>query len=181
MAFISGIGAKTVVADIFTWSPEAAACIRQWHEIVLRGESPLSVAERELIAAYTSGLNACKLCYGVHKLVAEQFGINAATFEKLLDDIDAAPLDEKIKPLLRYAETLTKEPYKITQAHADAVFAAGWNEQALHDAINVICMFNFMNRIVLGHGGTEGDITPHFKTSADQLSQRGYFPPSPAK
>jgi uncharacterized peroxidase-related enzyme len=174
MAFISGISDEMVVADIFKWSQEAGDCISQWHQIVMRGDSPLSKGEREFIAAYTSSVNACSLCYGVHKLIAEQFGIDAEIFENLVNDIDGAPVDEKLKPLLHYAKKLTLEPSKMTQADADAVFAAGWNEQALHDAINVICMFNFMNRIVLGHGGTDGDISPHYQMSADFLAQKGY-------
>jgi hypothetical protein len=31
------------------------------------------------------------------------------------------------------------------------VFAAGWDEAALHSAA-VCCLFNFMNRLVEGHG-----------------------------
>ena len=174
MAFLSGISDEMVVADIFKWNQAAGDCISQWHEIVMRGESPLSEGEREFIAAYTSGLNACSLCYGVHKLVAEQFGIDGGVFEKLSDDIDSAPVDDKLKPLLKFARKLTLEPDRVTQADADAVFSAGWSEQALHDAVNVICMFNFMNRIVLGHGGTEGDISPYFQASADFLAQKGY-------
>ena len=50
----------------------------------------------------------------------------------------------------------------VAQADADRVFAAGWSEQALHDAINIICMANFMTRMVLGHGGTAGHISAHF-------------------
>ena len=40
----------------------------------------------------------------------------------------------------------------MTQADADAVFAAGWNDQALHDAVSTCALFNFMNRLVEGHG-----------------------------
>ncbi len=174
MPFISGIGDETVVADIFNWSPEAGRCISEWHQIVMRGDSPLSVAERELVAAYTSGVNSCDLCYGVHKLVAEKFGIEEGLSEALIDDIDTAPVDEKMKPLLRFARKLTLEPAKMVHADAQAVFNAGWSEQALHDAINVRCMFAFMNRIVLGHGGTEGDISPHFAAGADFLTNSGY-------
>jgi hypothetical protein len=35
---------------------------------------------------------------------------------------------------------------------AKAVFDAGWDERALHDAISVAALFNFMNRYVEGHG-----------------------------
>ncbi len=174
MPFLSGIGDETVVADIFNWSPEACQCISEWHQIVMRGDSPLSVEERELIVAYTSGVNSCELCYGVHQLVAERFGVKEGVFEALVDDIDSAPVDEKMKPLLRYARKLTLEPAKMVQADAQAVFDAGWSEQALHDAINIICMANFMNRIVPGHGGTEGNISPHFEAAADFLTNCGY-------
>lgn len=37
-------------------------------------------------------------------------------------------------------------------ADADAVFAAGWDGQALHDAVSVCALFNFMNRLVEGMG-----------------------------
>ncbi len=174
MPFLSEISDEMVVADIFNWSPEAGQCISEWHQIVLRGASPLSVAERELIGAYTSGVNSCDLCYGVHKLVAVKLGIEEGMLEALIDDIDTATVDEKLKPLLRYARKLTLEPAKMVRADAQAVFDAGWSEQALHDAINVICMSNFMVRIVLGHGGTEGDISPHFEAAADFLTNSGY-------
>ncbi len=174
MPFLSGIGDENVVGDIFNWNPEAGRCISEWHQIVMRGDSPLSVAQRELVAAYTSSLNSCDLCYGVHKLVAEKFGIEEGLSEALIDDIDTAPVDEKMKPLLQFARKLTLEPAKMVHADAQAVFDAGWNEQALHDAINVICMFAFMNRIVLGHGGTQGDISPHFEAAADFLTNSGY-------
>ena len=88
MAFISGIGVDNVVMDIFNWSPEAGDCISKWHEIVMRGKSPLSVAERELIAAYTSGLNACALCYGVHTMITESFGMKEGLLETLVVSID---------------------------------------------------------------------------------------------
>ena len=175
MPFLSKISDTAVVPDIFNWSPEAGRCISEWHQIVMRGDSPLSVTERELIATYTSGLNASDLCYGVHKLVAEKLGTEEGLSEALIDDIDTAPVDEKMKPLLRFGRKLTLEPAKMVQADAQAVFDAGWSEQALHDAINVICMFNFMNRIVLGHGGTEGDIAPHFAAAANYLTNVGYY------
>ena len=174
MPFLSGISDEMVVADIFNWSPAAGRCISEWHQIVLRGDSPLSVAERELVGAYSSGVNSWDLCYGVHKHVDGKFGIEEGLLDALIDDIDSAPVDEKLKPLLRYARKLTLEPAKMVRADAQAVFDAGWSEQALHDAINVICMSNFMVRIVLGHGGTEGDISPHFEAAADFLTNSGY-------
>ncbi|MEE8332809.1 MAG: peroxidase, partial [Alphaproteobacteria bacterium] len=40
----------------------------------------------------------------------------------------------------------------ISKSDADAVFAAGWDEQSLHEAICVCARFSMMNRLTLGHG-----------------------------
>ena len=124
----------------------------RFSQAVMRGPGPLSVAERELIAAYTSGVNACTYCYHDHTMAAEHFGIEPAVFETLMVDVELAPVDGKMKPLLRYVGKLTASPSKLTQADADAVFDAGWSESELHFAILVSARFNCINRLVQGHG-----------------------------
>jgi uncharacterized protein YciW len=52
--------------------------------------------------------------------------------------------DAKLKPILAYAEKLTLTPTRLTEADAAAVFAAGWSERALHDA--VLTNFNTIPR-----------------------------------
>lgn len=63
-----------------------------------------------------------------------------------------APIDSKVRPIFAFVKKLTQTPTRMTQADADAVFAAGWGEAALHSAIAVCCLFNFMNRLVDAHG-----------------------------
>ncbi|WP_255431655.1 carboxymuconolactone decarboxylase family protein [Ruegeria sp. THAF57] len=47
----------------------------QYESLVMRGESELSASERELIAAYVSGLNACSYCHEAHTVFARAYGI----------------------------------------------------------------------------------------------------------
>lgn len=142
------------LADVFRAFPQHVAPLLDYHDILLRGDSPLSVAERELIAAYVSGLNACNFCFGAHKLYARAFGVDEALIEALVDDVDAAPADEKLKPLLKYVAKLKDLPPKLTPSDAQAVYDAGWSERALYDAIQIAALFNFMNRIIEGTGVT---------------------------
>lgn len=72
--------------------------------------------------------------------------------DSLLVDLDTATVDDKLRPVFAFIRKLTLSPSKITQGDADAVFGAGWNERALHDAIEVCALFSFMNRYVEGHG-----------------------------
>ena len=122
--------------------------------MLLRGEGPLSVAERELIATYVSGLNACTFCFGAHKIYARAFGIADDVIDSLMDDVETSSVSEKMKPLLKYVGKLTRLPAQLVQADSDAVYAAGWSERALYDAVQICALFNFMNRIIEGTGVT---------------------------
>ena len=140
------------LSDVFKRFPKGAMPLMAFHDEVLRGESDLSAAEREMIAAYTSGLNACDFCHGSHTLIAEIHGIDPAIFEKLVDAPDRAGLEDKWLPLLAYVRKLTLTPAILTEADAASVYDAGWSEDALYDAIVVCATFNLMNRIVEGCG-----------------------------
>ncbi len=61
-------------------------------------------------------------------------------------------MDDKLKPLLVYVKKLAATPNAVTQNDVDAVLAAGWDEQALHDAIAVTARAAFMHRLIAGHG-----------------------------
>ena len=140
------------LSDVFLKFPRGSKALLEFHDIVLRGESPLTPGEREMIAAHVSGKNACDYCYGAHSMIAGAFGVDSNLFDEMQNDLSTANVDEKMKPLLAYAEKLTKEPSKVTSSDAQAVYDAGWDERALYDAVTVCALFNFMNRIVEGTG-----------------------------
>lgn len=152
MPFFPSLPADASVPQIFNAHPDIYRPFSLVNEAIMRGPSPLTPGERELIGAYVSGLNACAYCAGGHAAAADAFGIALPVYEAILADIETAPVAAKLKPILAYVKKLTETPARLTQADADTVFAAGWSEKALHDAIAVACMFAFMNRLVNGHG-----------------------------
>ncbi len=123
-----------------------------FEEALMRGPSSLTPTERELIAAFTSGLNRCSYCYRSHSYTAAHMGIGREVIESLIDDVDAAPVEAKLKPLLRYVRTLNQTPHQLTGKDAEAVYDAGWDENALMTAIMVCAYFNFCNRMSDGVG-----------------------------
>jgi len=134
----------------------------------------VTAKDKELIAAFVSGLNACQYCYGVHKQTAKAYGVDESLIEALLADVETAPVDARLKPILAYAKILTLTPTKALQRHVDAILAAGWAERDLHDAILTVCLFNFMNRLLEGHGvkGT-ADL---YAARGQALQEAGYAP-----
>jgi uncharacterized peroxidase-related enzyme len=159
---------------VFKAFPETSRPLIEFHEVLLRGSSPFTEAERELIAAYVSGLNRCRYCHGVHTATAERLGVPEGAIQRLVEGIDAAPVAEKMKPVLRYARKLTHQPDGVTKADADAILAAGWDETALYHTVAVTALFNFMNRLVEGIGI---ELDPAYvKPASQRLADRGYLP-----
>lgn len=174
MSFLTENGPVENVRDILMMNKPAGIALVNYHTAVMRQDSELSIKDRELIAAYVSGLNNCQYCHGVHSVTARAFGVEEGDLVQLLEDIESAPVEERLKPILRYAKQLTLEPSKMTQQLAQDVRDVGWSEQALHDAVNVICLFNFMNRLVEGHGVKgESDL---FDERGKALQENGYEP-----
>ena len=123
------------------------------HQVLMRGDdSPFTIAQRELLGAYVSGVVGCNYCAGSHSKVAEKFGIEEGLFAELLEDVDKANIEDKLKPIFKFVKKLTLEPTKMIQDDTNAVLDAGWNERALYDAILICCTWNFMNRFVFGLG-----------------------------
>ena len=153
--------------------PELGLPIAQYHETLLRGPSPFSIGERELMAAFVSGLNACDFCSGEHEAVAERFGVPSGSLVALLSDVELAPISEKLRPAFRYLEKLTLKPSRMTATDADDLYAAGWADPALYHLASLCALFSFNNRLIQGIG-----IAAHepdkLQATADRLHDRGY-------
>ncbi len=174
MPFLPSLAEGATLLDVFKAFPETSKPLIEYHEALLRGPSPLSEAERELIAAYVSRINHCRYCHGVHAATAERLGIEEGTIRRIFDDLESAPVPEKMKPVLRYALKLTRAPDSVTEADAEAVLEAGWTETALYHVVAVTALFNFMNRLVEGLGI---ELNPAYVGPAsERLATRGYLP-----
>lgn len=152
MPFMKSFPAESEIGDVYRFDSYIWQPFGEFSRKLMRGPSPLTPGERELIAGYVSGLNACEFCHGAHTAAAVAFGFPEDLMPKLLDDIDTALVAEKLRPILKYVKKLTLTPARMVQADADAVFAAGWTETALHHAIAVAARYNLVNRLIHGHG-----------------------------
>ena len=159
--------------ELLKSEPDLGVPFAQYHEVLLRGPSPFSVGERELMAAYVSGLNACDFCSGEHELVASRFGIDVGTLAALLEDIDSSVIAANLRPVFHYLHKLTLQPSRIIAADIEAIYAAGWEDPAVYHAASVCALFSFDNRLIQGIG-----IPPHealkLQETADRLHAKGY-------
>lgn len=167
MTFFKSMPENSGPPNVFTTYPELYRLWSEMSQVLMNGPSPLSPGERELILAYAAGVAGCRFVYAAHSEVAYAWGVEEGLLDKLLADLETAPVAAKLKPLLAFVRKLTLTPGEMQQADADAVFAAGWDEKALHDAIAVTARMCFMQRMVEGYG-----FTPFSKEVARKHAQR---------
>ncbi|CAH2894526.1 MAG: hypothetical protein PCALPYG88_6590 [uncultured Paraburkholderia sp.] len=167
MPFFKSLPADAGPPNVFTQYPALYGAWSKMSEVLMNGPSSLSQAERELILAYAAGVGGCEFVYVAHSEVAYAWGIERGLVARLLEDLDGAPVDERLKTLLAFVRKLILTPAEMCQADADSVFAADWSEHALHDAIAITARAAFMQRLVQGYG-----FTPLSRESAAKHAKR---------
>ncbi len=77
--------------------------------------------------------------------------IPAAEAERWVEAVERDWRRAELAPLERalcvYAEKLTREPWAMSRADLDALRAHGLDDVALHEAVQVIAYFNYINRV----------------------------------
>lgn len=174
MSFLAAVpsDSESVWAIMSRYMAQTRPLFALTQEVMRASASSLSEGDRELIAAWTSLANRCDYCAGVHTSTAAAFGVDPATLEALAADIDTAPVRDAMKPVLRYAEKLTRAPSRLTQADVDAIFAAGWDENDFHCVVMVCALFNFYNRLIEGYG--VHNVPDYRANHGRELAEHGY-------
>jgi uncharacterized peroxidase-related enzyme len=170
MAFLKSLGAAPHLYEVMKKYPQVAIPAFRLHDVLLRGDTPFTVAERELIFAYVSGLNACSFCYRGHVVAAELWGVEPGLMDKIMADPETAPIAPKLRAVLRFVRKLTETPGRMTQADADALYDAGWDEDALFLTVAIAALTGFMNRIADG----TGVIAANTKTTLGKAKWKSY-------
>ncbi len=171
MAFLRSMPHATLI-DVFRAYPELARPLHAFAHRLLRGPSPFTEGEREVLAAYVSRLNRCAFCEASHTEVAVKYGYDRQLIQHLALDLADTDITERLKPILLYVRKLTLVPDQVNQADVTAIYDAGWDETAVTHAALVCAYFNFMNRWVDGLG-IEADPAV-VQIAADMLHKDGY-------
>jgi uncharacterized peroxidase-related enzyme len=144
----------------------------RWTQAAMRGPSPWSVAERELMACMVAKWNACALCVGAHAAVAAK-QMQRAAVDEAISDFRTASISGRLKSTLAFLEIMTLHPKDMKAEHAKAVLNAGVSADALTDAIAVGTLFSIVTRYADALDFAMP--TPEeFELAASMLLKRGY-------
>lgn len=160
------------ISGLFAFRPETGVPMRAFVQALLRGPSPLSAGERELVATYVSSRNGCRFCTRSHAAVTRRLG------EASVDEVVAGNLegvDAKMRALLAIAEHVRANVAPLPAALVEAAKQAGADDVAVHDAVLIAAAFSMFNRYVDGLGAaTPDEGAAAYEMGAERLVTQGY-------
>ncbi len=163
------------LASLIVFKPSVGEALLAFANELLRGPSPLSRAERELIAAFVSARNDCDFCSHAHQAVASHLlGDDGATACAVIEDLGSAPVSEKMRMLLRIAAKVQRSGKEVTEADIEAARAVGATDEDLHDAVLVASAFCMFNRYVDGLAATTPTDDATYAFIGALLAEQGY-------
>lgn len=164
------------ILSLFAFRPETGRALQELADALLRGPSPLSPGERELIAAFVSSRNSCDFCCGSHSaFAAAQLPGGAALVQEVLEQGAAtAPVDDKMRALLAIAEQVQRSGRDVTEQAVAAAKGAGATDVEIHDTVLIAAAFCMFNRYVDGLGTVVPDDPAAYGAMAPRILSEGY-------
>lgn len=151
------------IHKIQSLNPETIVTHMDLYMSIMFSKSPLSRAQREMMAVVVSAANQCEYCQLHHGEALNHYWKDRKKVNQLRNDYNKLDLDNVDARLCRLAQKLTIHPNKIEEEDIAPLKNTGLSDRAILDAVLVINYFNFVNRIVMGLG-----------VEADEKEMQGY-------
>jgi uncharacterized peroxidase-related enzyme len=166
------------ISGLLMYRPETAGPLRELVEVLLRGPSTLTMAEREIIAASVSSWNDCHFCHTSHAAAAcAHLGRDADFIDAIKAGLPDEPLSPKMRALLHVAHQVQRGGKHVTEADIVAARAAGATEVELHDAVLIAAAFCMFNRYVDGLATWAWPEKEKFMEIGEKMARAGYLEP----
>jgi len=162
------------ITGLLEYRKDTGQPIRDLTQILMRGESTLTESERELIATIVSHGNQCRFCTTAHTAAADLLVGEKTTTQAVKDDIESAPVSEKMKALLTIAAAVGKNGKLVTPEMVSRAKTEGATDAELHDTVLIAALFSLYNRYVDGMATAMPDNDAYFDTLADRIVHHGY-------
>lgn len=158
------------------FKPETAKALNYLAQTILRGPSPLTEAERELIATYVSYKNNCQFCTLSHQAVTEEYWPgNRAEVRQIVENPASSQLSQKMKALLAIAGQVQVSGQKVSSTEIESAKKAGATDVEIHDTVIIAAAFCMYNRYVDGLATMQPPAGSNvYKEVGVMLKEKGY-------
>ena len=146
-------GKLAAVHTILSLNPDSIIAHMELYMTIMFSQSPLSRAQREMIAVVVSAANGCEYCQQHHGAALNNYWKDAVRVQMLRKNYKTAGLNGNDILLCQYAIELSLQPGDFeSENKTESLRQGGFDDRAILDATLVVAYFNFVNRIVLALG-----------------------------
>ncbi|AUD04575.1 carboxymuconolactone decarboxylase family protein [Spirosoma pollinicola] len=165
------------ITGLLEYRLDTAQPIRELTQILLRGESTLSQGERELIAALVSSRNCTNFCEAAHTKAADLLLGDDETARAVKQDIETAPVSEKMKALLQISALAQTSGKAVTTEAVARAREAGATDREIHDTVLITALFSLYNKYVDGLATVAPADPAYYEMLGERITGRGYVRP----
>jgi uncharacterized peroxidase-related enzyme len=168
------------IRSLVMFRPETGKSLYELAEVLLRNESPLTPAERELIATHVSTRNQCVFCASSHAAASrELFGDERHIVDCVIEDVASAPLTPKMKALLNIAGKVQQSGRDVQPEDVAEARKHGAVDRDIHDTVLIAAAFSMFNRYVDGLASLTPTDPKAYEEMGKRMSTMGYVLPKP--
>jgi uncharacterized peroxidase-related enzyme len=169
------------IRSLVMFRPETGQYLYELAQVLLRGESPLTEAERELIAAYVSSRNNCMFCMNSHAAAARcLYGDEKNIVDDVLKDMQTSAVSDKMKSLLNIAGKVQVLGKEVSEDDIAEAKKHGANDREIHDAVLIAATFSMFNRYVDGLASWTPTDPVAYEEMGKRMTEKGYVLPAKA-
>ena len=115
--------------------------------VLMSPDLPLTRRQHEMIATVVSVTNRTSYCTVSHVEFLRRVTSDEMLAEAIRRDFRTAPIDDRDKVMLEYAEQVTRDAASVTDAHVARLRDAGFDDRAVLQITLIAAWFNYINRV----------------------------------
>ncbi|MFN2461082.1 MAG: peroxidase-related enzyme [Candidatus Velthaea sp.] len=127
--------------------PDHFRAFMQYHDLLMRGPSGLSRAERESIVVAVSAENDCQYCVIAHGAALRILGKDPIVADQIAVNWRTADLAPRLRTMLAFASRVNERGFAAGEAEIAALRDAGLSDDDIWDIAAIAAFFGFSNRM----------------------------------
>jgi len=127
--------------------PEHFRAFMQYHDLLMRGPSGLSRAEREAIVVAVSAENDCLYCVTAHGAALRILGKDPIVADQIATNWRTADLSPRLHTILTFASRVNEPGFAASDRELAELKALGLSDDDIWDIAAVAGFFGFSNRM----------------------------------
>ena len=132
----------------FSHRPDEARAFFDWHDaLLLKEDSGLSKAEREMIIVATSGANNCLYCVVAHGAILRVYAKQPQIADQLATNYVKADISERQRAMLAFALKVSHDSANIGEADFALLRIHGFSDEDIWDIGAITALFGLSNRM----------------------------------